>query len=49
MALVVHHQQTGSADLMTQQLIDRFVALNLRWKNAIFDVLLPAASQQDGE
>ncbi|XP_056871445.1 uncharacterized protein zgc:153292 isoform X1 [Takifugu flavidus] len=41
-ALVVHHQQTGSADLITQQLIDRMVNDLIEEHVADWDIYLPA-------
>uniref|UniRef100_H3C514 THAP-type domain-containing protein n=1 Tax=Tetraodon nigroviridis TaxID=99883 RepID=H3C514_TETNG len=41
-ALVVHHQQTGSADLITQQLIDRMVNDLIEEHVSDWDVYLPA-------
>ncbi|TKS92297.1 Gypsy retrotransposon integrase-like protein 1 [Collichthys lucidus] len=41
-ALVVHHQQTGSVDLITQQLIDRMVSDLIEEHAADWDVYLPA-------
>lgn len=41
-ALVIHHQQTGSADLITQQLIDRMVNGLVEEHAADWDVYLPA-------
>lgn len=41
-ALVVHHQQTGTADLITQQLIDRMVSDLIEEHAADWDVYLPA-------
>ncbi|XP_068192530.1 gypsy retrotransposon integrase-like protein 1 isoform X2 [Antennarius striatus] len=41
-ALVVHHQQTGSVDLITQQLIDRMVNDLIEEHAADWDVYLPA-------
>ncbi|XP_026181206.1 uncharacterized protein LOC113141171 isoform X2 [Mastacembelus armatus] len=41
-ALVVHHQQTGTADLITQQLIDRMVSELIEEHAADWDVYLPA-------
>ncbi|XP_059204804.1 uncharacterized protein zgc:153292 [Centropristis striata] len=41
-ALVVHHQQTGTADLTTQQLIDRMVGDLIEEHAADWDVYLPA-------
>ncbi|XP_070837462.1 uncharacterized protein [Chaetodon trifascialis] len=40
--LVVHHQQTGTADLITQQLIDRMVSDLIEEHAADWDVFLPA-------
>nr|XP_046270965.1 uncharacterized protein zgc:153292 isoform X2 [Scatophagus argus] len=42
LALVVHHQQTGTADLITQQLIDRMVSDLMEEHAADWDVYLPA-------
>uniref|UniRef100_A0A3Q3X3P2 THAP-type domain-containing protein n=1 Tax=Mola mola TaxID=94237 RepID=A0A3Q3X3P2_MOLML len=41
-ALVVHHQQTGSADLTTQELIDGMVNDLIEEHSADWDVYLPA-------
>ncbi|XP_042249662.1 uncharacterized protein zgc:153292 [Thunnus maccoyii] len=41
-ALVVYHQQTGTADLITQQLIDRMVSDLIEEHAADWDVYLPA-------
>ncbi|XP_038562001.1 uncharacterized protein zgc:153292 isoform X1 [Micropterus salmoides] len=41
-ALVVHHQQTGTVDLITQQLIDRMVSDLIEEHAADWDVYLPA-------
>ncbi|KAM7371908.1 hypothetical protein PAMP_009109 [Pampus punctatissimus] len=41
-ALVVYHQQTGTADLITQQLIDRMVSDVIEEHAADWDVFLPA-------
>ncbi|XP_068584114.1 uncharacterized protein zgc:153292 isoform X2 [Cebidichthys violaceus] len=41
-ALVVHHQQTGTVDLITQQLIDRMVGDLIEQHAADWDVYLPA-------
>uniref|UniRef100_A0A665TMD5 THAP-type domain-containing protein n=1 Tax=Echeneis naucrates TaxID=173247 RepID=A0A665TMD5_ECHNA len=41
-ALVVHHQQTGTADPITQQLIDRMVSDLIQEHAADWDVYLPA-------
>ncbi|XP_030262999.1 uncharacterized protein LOC115575252 [Sparus aurata] len=41
-ALVIYHQQTGTADLITQQLIDRMVGDLITEHAADWDVYLPA-------
>uniref|UniRef100_UPI0037E813C7 uncharacterized protein n=1 Tax=Semicossyphus pulcher TaxID=241346 RepID=UPI0037E813C7 len=41
-ALVVHHQQTGTADLITEQLIDRMVSDLVEEHAPDWDVYLPA-------
>ncbi|KAM4597729.1 gypsy retrotransposon integrase-like protein 1 isoform 4-T4 [Polymixia lowei] len=41
-SLVVYHQQTGTADLITQQLIDRMVSDLMQEHAADWDIYLPA-------
>uniref|UniRef100_UPI003AB09F10 uncharacterized protein n=1 Tax=Centroberyx gerrardi TaxID=166262 RepID=UPI003AB09F10 len=41
-SLVVHHQQTGTADLITQHLIDRMISDLIEQHAADWDVFLPA-------